>query len=401
MQALKAALAGEKVTWEQEISPEDWTMLLRMAEIHRVLPMIFQAVYDCPAAKAMEPELFGAYRAKVRQAVMIQTRKTGEFLPLLETLRRAGVEPLVVKGIVCRSLYPTSDYRMSADEDILIPPEQFPLCHRILTEYGMTTPDPEGNAYEIPYTQKEGLLYIEVHKSLFPSESRAYGDLNRFFRDARSKAVEQGGIPTLAPTEHMLYLICHAYKHFLHSGVGIRQVCDIILCANAWGSRIDWLYILDCCRKIRAEQFTAALFRIGWKHLNFSLEDSRYPLQWQAVYVDELPLLRDILKSGIYGGSDMSRKHSSTMTLQAVAAQKGGTGTSGILRTLFPPAADLEKRYPYLKEKPLLLPVAWAERIVKYGAETRRTSGNTPRDSIRIGSERIALLKQYGIIDKT
>lgn len=31
----------------------------------------------------------------------------------------------------------------------------------------------------------------------------------------------------LAPTDHLLCLLCHAYKHFLYAGFGIRHVCDI------------------------------------------------------------------------------------------------------------------------------------------------------------------------------
>lgn len=32
-------------------------------------------------------------------------------------------------------------------------------------------------------------------------------------------------------SDHLFYLICHALKHFYHSGFGIRQVCDILLFA--------------------------------------------------------------------------------------------------------------------------------------------------------------------------
>ena len=34
-------------------------------------------------------------------------------------------------------------------------------------------------------------------------------------------------IRILAPTDHLLCLLCHAYKHFLYAGFGIRHVCDI------------------------------------------------------------------------------------------------------------------------------------------------------------------------------
>lgn len=396
LQAISAALKNEQVDWEQPLSQEEWVGLLTLAEAHRMLPMVYQAVYACKAAAQADRRMMTYFRNCSLQMVALQTWKSAEFMPLLQALRDAGVNPMVVKGITCRELYPNPDHRLSSDEDVLIDPEQFEACHRVLTEFGLATKDPDSNSYELAYVRPDGSLYVEIHRSLFPEESTAYGDMNRFFRDVRSRAVVQRGIPTLSPTDHMLYLLCHAFKHFLHSGFGVRQVCDLILYANSYGSQVDWSYVLSACREIRAEQFAAGLFRIGWKYFGFSLEQSRYPLQWQAIYVDEGLLLEDILQAGVYGSADKDRLHSSTLTLQAVSSQKQGKPNSGsILKTLFPSAKDMEGKYPYLKDKPILLPIAWTDRIVKYSKSTA-----SPTDSIRIAGDRIQLLRQYGVLDR-
>lgn len=398
LKALGAALKNERLH-EENLSSESLLGLLQLAEAHQVLPMVFETVYACPGADA---GILRIYRMRSMQLVAIQTQKTAEFLPLLAELSASGAKPLVVKGLVCRNLYPKPDFRLSSDEDLLIEPEKTALCHDVLTRWGLQTKDPESNAYELGYHRPDSYQYIELHRSLFPQESDAYGDLNRFFADVHSRSVEQNGIATLCPTDHILYLILHAFKHFLHSGFGIRQVCDLVLFANAYGREIRWDWVLDCCRQVRAEKFAAAMFRIGRKYLNLSLEDSRYPLQWQAILVDEMALLEDILGAGVYGGSDMSRKHSSRMTLEAVSAQnRGEANHSGLLKSLFPTAREMEGRYPYLKSKPLLLPLAWTDRLVNYYRELTKTRANSPAESIRIGKERIDLLKQYGILDKS
>lgn len=396
LQAVGAALKNEKVSWDMDISREEWAGLLKLSEIHRMLPMVFQAVYGCPAAQRADQSLLGYYRMCAIQMVVLQTQKTAEFWPVLDTLRAAGVSPLVVKGITCRELYPNPDHRLSSDEDVLIDPSTFPKCHEALTACGFSTKDPEDPSYELSYLPASGALFLEIHRSLFPSESQAYGDLNRFFRDVHSRSVEKMGIPTLHPTDHMLFLLCHAFKHFVHSGFGMRQVCDLILFANAYGREINWTYVLDCCRQIRAEQFAAGLFRIGWNYLGFSLAESRYPLQWQAIYVDEIPLLEDILQAGIYGSADEDRLHSSSITLQAVSARKQGRSNTGsLLQTVFPPVDVMEKKYPYLKSKPMLLPIAWTDRILKYSKGSAKAS-----DTLRVGNDRIGLLKHYGILDE-
>lgn len=63
-----------------------------------------------------------AVRSITIQALARQTVATQELLALTQALERAAVPALVVKGAVCRSLYPTPDWRPSSDEDILIRP---------------------------------------------------------------------------------------------------------------------------------------------------------------------------------------------------------------------------------------------------------------------------------------
>lgn len=407
LQALKAALENKKVSWEDELEAQEWLALFHLAEVHNVLPLIYDAVYSCPAVRKAEGELFLPFKRRTVQTVMLQTQKTNEFLRLYEKLRDAGIKPCVVKGIICRNIYPNPDHRVSSDEDIWIPAEQFPLCHEVMLSWGMSLSVPEQDidaAYEVPYGKKGSPIYIELHKSLFPPESAAYGDLNRFFdgitENPEEVQVQGTKLYTMGHTDHLFYLICHAFKHFLHSGFGLRQVCDIILYANTYGEKIDWERIVDQCRQIRAELFTAALFRIGEKYLCFDGDKARYPAVWRELELDESAMLEDLLDSGVYGDANMSRKHSSNITLNAVSAQKQGQKAgNNVLKTVFPPAKSLEGRFPYLKEHPYLLPVAWTSRIFRYQKELQQTSGNDAAESIRIGNQRIELMKQYGIIE--
>ena len=275
-----------------------------------------------------------------------------------------------------------------------------------MKEFGMQTTEDEKDlsaAYEIPYRKRGSPLYIELHKHLFPPESYAYGDMNRFFEGVFDRAIVEDiqGVPvyTMGYTDHLFYLICHAFKHFLHSGFGIRQVCDIIMFANRYGRQIDWVQMLNACKEINADKFAAALFQIGSKYLVFDPEQAAYPAIWRRIKVDEMPMLDDLLSSGIYGDSNMSRKHSSNITLDAVAAQKQGRKAKGImLSSVFPSVGQLESRYPYLKKNPYLLPIAWCSRLWKYFKETKHSRNNNAAETLKIGNERINLMKEYGIL---
>ena len=395
---LKAALAGKCYEPEEPITPEQWNRILTFAQVHQLLPMVVDTCYRLPGLAGTE--LLASVRGSVRQQVFLQARKTAEFLALYRKLRQAGAAPLVVKGIVCRNLYPQPDQRASSDEDVLIRPEQFALCHEAMTAFGMeTAEDPArfDKMYEIPYGKKGSPLYIELHKSLFPRDSDAYGELNDYFEGVHDRAVEESvegmKILTMAPTDHLFYLICHAFKHFLHGGFGIRQVCDIVLFARTYDARIDWAQVLENCRSIRADYFAAALFTIGEKQLELPVP--RHP-GWPDD-VDEGPMLADLLASGTYGDASQERRHSSNITLNAMARQKQGkTEGGGVFKSLFPDASSLESRYPYLKKYPWLLPVAWISRIFRFAS---RGGSDGAAKTVQLGNERIELMKQYGILD--
>ena len=372
---------------QPELTAEQWAQLLELAQAHKLLPMIFEAGF--PGLCRADPTLAAAAKRRVRDQVILQTLRTAEFLELYRKLTEAGATPLVVKGIVCRQLYPKPDHRPSADEDVLIPPEQLSLCRRVMEDFGMTTTQTDPEAYEFPYRKPGSPLYIELHKHLFPPESDAYGNFNEFFGDpfrlTAAEEIQGVAVRTMHPCDHMLYLLLHAFKHFLHSGFGIRQICDILLFAHHHSEVIDWEWIRLSCRSVRAEKFAAAVFTIGARHLGFAPVGG-----WEEV--SELPLLEDVLRSGVYGSADESRLHSSTITLKAAASRKAVR--SGLVASAFPAARALEGRYPWLKDRPYLLPAAWGHRIIGY----LRQSSAAPAEVLRIGAERVELLRQYDII---
>ena len=79
------------------------------------------------------------------------------------------------------------------------------------------------------------------------------------------------------------------------------------------------------------------------------------------------------------------------------ASRKGRKST--VLRTIFPEKTYLESRYPYLKKRPYLLPVAWVQRLAHYAGEKKTGADNSASGSIKLAKERIELMKRYGIMD--
>lgn len=386
----KSAISGVDLPAEKV----DWPAIFTLANQQKLLPILFEAVRKMPAAEE-NVALFAVTKQQVIGQVLNQTVRSAEFSDLYHKLRSAGLHPIVVKGQLCSRLYPLKDHRISADDDLLIPDGEFMACHEQLLANGLTTDTPAdelASADEVSYTKEGSPLYIELHRHLFDSSEDAHDELNSFFADLQ--AAEIDGFLAMSPHEHLLYLILHAYKHFVSCGIGLRQFCDIGLWARAYHGEIDWQRLHDQCAAVHAATFAAAAFRIARDYLGIGFDLSA---PWDE-NIDVEPLLHDTLCGGVYGSNDLTRLHSSTVTLNAVKASRKGR-KSTVLRTIFPEKTYLESRYPYLKKRPYLLPVAWVQRLAHYAGEKKTGADNSASGSIKLAKERIELMKRYGIMD--
>ena len=393
LEALRAHLSKDTPACILE-SAEDWTRLWTLSSQQKILGMVVDGLAPVLPKEAIGPSV----RGNVLQGAAVQLQKTMAFQNLYQGLLDRGFTPVVVKGILCRSLYPKPDLRPSADEDLLIQQEEMAGVLEYLRRGGMILEHEEDEQVVVCRDPKTG-LYLELHRQLFFPASPVYGGWNGLFSyDVVRERVDGGEVYTLTPGEHLLYLVLHSFKHFLHSGFGIRQVCDICLFAQTYGQDIDWSRVDRAWQTAHAEVFGANLLEIGRRYLGFDSYPPRVQawMEGYARFLDCDALLEDLLSGGIYGGSTEERKHSSRITLNAVAGGDSHGSEHRLLRTVFPRREELVGQYPYLQRHGWLLPLAWGSRVTAY---VRKGGGRKQaKESIAIGEHRVALMKKYRVI---
>ncbi|MDO4555830.1 MAG: nucleotidyltransferase family protein [Lachnospiraceae bacterium] len=399
----------EKPIAQQKLMSQEWEELLQLAYGHKVIPMVYDTLGDSGMVEQIPFKYAGLWKSNAVQEVIIQVQKSRLFIDFYSQLRQAGVSCLVLKGIILRSLYRKPDSRPSGDEDLLLKREDYPVFQEVCRKYQFRMIPESESRSEVAYFNRETGLKLEVHFELFSSQSDSYGDLNEPFEDASKHCMEvmiQGQrLLTLDAMEHFLYLVLHSFKHFIHSGFGIRQICDIIVFAERYGQSFDWDYLNHTTKRYHADVFMMNILDIGRQYLSFSYKKAGIPKELTEIYagrIDTAELLEDIFSAGIYGSSSQTRLHSSLITLNAVAASKKSVKVKGGLgRTLFPRRKDLESAYPYLRENRFLLPIAWTQRMYCYMRELlfhNKGKKNSAFDSVFLGNHRVELLRKYGII---
>ena len=393
--------------WGREVPPPpaqpDAGALLALATEQNILPLVLDRLVPEARHSGWPEEALLRLRRIALQSAASQAARTARLESLCGALDQQGLRVLVVKGLACRLCYPNPDLRPSSDEDLLVRDQDVQAVHQVFLDQGLCPVEPFAlQAQVLSYTHPASGLHIELHRQLFSQDSQAYGAMNRCFSGAFDRCVPLEGpeapVWTMGPQDHLLYLVCHSFKHFLHSGFGIRQVCDLCLAAEAWGETVDWRALFAALEPFRADCFAGSLFAIGRAHLGFA----RYPAGLEAALErlelpDCTPLLEDLLSAGVFGGSSEERRHSSLITLSAVTAGGEEPMSRSLLHTVFPPARNLQHAYPYLKERPWLLPAAWAQRIVHYAAGKGDRAASA-RESVLIGQQRVELLRTYRVI---
>ena len=79
LEALKASLTNTTVTWTTPLSFEEWQSIFELAESHKVLPLIFHAVYSSPAASSLDASLFAAMKRRTLTLTLNQVQRTQNF----------------------------------------------------------------------------------------------------------------------------------------------------------------------------------------------------------------------------------------------------------------------------------------------------------------------------------
>ncbi len=350
-----------------------------LAEIHNVLPMIFVVTEE-----ASEDVLM--YKTKAKNSVFYQMMKNTHFSNLYNKFIEKSIEVIVLKGIICSSAYPTPDYRLSSDFDIVVKEKDRSLLHDFLLSEGFSC---KGDNY---LDESTG-LYIEVSASLGEGEGWIKETAERTFASFFDRAVSVDGFRTLSHTDHFVYLIYHAFKHFVGSGFGIRQVVDILLYVKKYGSDIDYDRSKIMLSEMNAFSFACNVFLLIEKYFDYAFDGFDYKSNQSVLCPDDF--LADLLSAGVFGKSSEDRLHSASLVLSAV----NDNGNKSVLKTVFPSYKIMKSKFAFLKYLPFLLPVMWIYRLVVYLFKLIGKKKNvSPVRTIEIAESRIELLKTMEII---
>lgn len=365
----------------------DYQKLFDLANQHQISALIYNQIYNFDD---FPEEIKQRWKRDALKINAFQTRKTMKILQVYRQFLKQGVKVLIVKGLVCRSLYPQPDNRQSNDEDLYVQKEEYKAVKDILLKNNFTVVSDSNDV--TTFIDPVSGLSIELHTALFSMESKAYGNYQRYFDQAFDECIvhriDGVDVYSLEYTQHLLFLILHFVKHFFHGGVGIRQVVDIVMYSEAYGDKVNWDRLYDILKALNIYVLIVNLFAMAHDLLEFDYTKIRVPEGIDKS--DYQDLFEDIMDAGIFGQSSSERIHSATITLNTIS-----DGKTSVLKSIFPSLKEMQGKYKYLNKYPVLLPFAYLSRIVNY---KKNNSSKNSQKTIEVGKQRIELLKKYRVI---
>ena len=340
---LNAAIHREEFLLNQEIALDD---LMHEAKEHDVCGLVYRVIKN-------QIDL-DSYKRDIIFQNLTQSRFYQQGLEVVEFLQERGIQAVLLKGAVLKSVYPFSDLRTMGDIDILVPKEQLKLVQDCLTELGYSKKKSHNEKHDV--YEGEG-FQLEIHWSLVNASRQSDSETFEEALWSRLKPVELLGkkFLTLNDEDFLIHLVLHAAGHFKSSGFGIRQLCDLTLWIEQkedW----DWKWIQGQLKILHCDRFWVYCLQACRRYLGLNISG--------ILTVDEFcfaTFMNQILESGVHGKRDGRKQFG-----HYFAYGKHKTNTFIIwIQCLFPSVTDLPLRYSYAKKCPYFLSFAWIHRFFR------------------------------------
>ena len=226
---LRSELWGTGLSFSQ-LSHSEFEELMALAGEQTVTGL----VGDCLIKNNIKLEREDALSlfAKMKAIEKTNNRVNENLVSFVNFMERKGVDYIIVKGQVAGALYPNPDARMSGDVDLYFVGDNYEkikgLVEQRLGKQLSKLSDGKHVEFEV------NSVVFELHEKLSRLATRKHQEYwdqmidNAILEGTDTVTIAGKEIKTLSATYNALYIFVHLFYHMTASGVGLRQLCDMM-----------------------------------------------------------------------------------------------------------------------------------------------------------------------------
>ena len=330
-------LKGEKAD-KDRISKMDLESLYNASKRQSMAAIVGKALQDA----GVQNEAFEQALAKsVRKNVLLKR----ELKTITDSFEKNHIWYLPLKGCIMMDYYPSIGLRQMVDLDFFVDSSRILLIRSIMTELGYETVSFNRGTHDIYH--KKPVYNIEIHRSLIP-EMKELSVIEEYYKNPAEilKATESKYAKELSKEDFYIYMIAHAYKHYVVGGTGIRSLMDIYVYLSKFGKSLDMIYVSKELKKLDINDFEETI-----KNLSFNLYNG------SRMSYEEKEMLKYIYSSGTYG----NMKHYWENRIK----YHKGSKINYLFKRIFITGEKVQRYYSFFYKYPVFMPLLWIYRILR------------------------------------
>lgn len=336
---IHSALTGEKYELTPDFDLEKATAIVKK---HRVGAIFYYGAVNCGIDTSL-PLMQELFITTCRNVSIVQNQEY-EIKQIFEAFDKAEIKYMPLKGTLLRKMYPKPEMRFMCDADILIHMEQYEEISLIMQELGYS----EGVINDHDITWNKPSIHIELHRRLFQTFNKDYYS---YFGDGWKLAKIQNGTRyEMTDEDNFIYLFVHFCKHYRATGIGIKQIIDLWVYIKS-KPELNKCYIKNELNKLKLYEFYCNVMDTLFVWFEGKKENELTDFITQVIF-----------ESGVYG-THKNYIMSETLKDTSHAGSVKEIKLKKIIFSFFLPYKDMCKKYTFLKNIPVLLPIMWLVRI--------------------------------------
>jgi len=282
-----------------------------------------------------------AFRKATIMAVYRYEHSKYELRQICETLNKAEIPFILLKGAIIREYYPEPWLRTSCDIDVLIHEEDLEKAVSVFVNEHKYVTDGKKNYHDISLHSPSG-VHLELHFNI----KEDIDTLDRVLTQVWNYATVSKDMKYKYEMSNeflLFHILAHLSYHFVKGGCGVRPVIDLWLLENSLN--IDKHILNELLYEASLLQFYESIDKLsavwfnGVEHTDLTKRMEKY-----------------ILLGGVYGSL-----HNKVLVQQ----QKKQGKILYFLQRLFPPYGKLKHLYPIITRHVWLTPFVQIHRLFK------------------------------------
>ena len=333
----------------------NWHVLEELGQNHRLSGIIYHQCKNSIGRSDLPAEVKTKWKKRYMFNFFLYSKRLALLNQIDTEFQKESIPYLIFKGTEVARFYPVPAQRTMGDSDLLVHEEDKQRAGETLARMGFEVE----TGRPIEWRASKDEMIIELHHRLLYNKSvelqslQDWGDMAWDYVTAQENSVRR----RLDLTYHLVYVLLHLRKHFLHTGVGFRQFMDVAVLALQ--PEIDWQQARLWIKELNLEKFSQVCFAFCKRWFSVEIPTAETELQ-EDFYNDAAEKLFD---GGVFGRGD--KEYKENFIFNEVHYAKS-SGTFSILKRVFLPYHVLRgvSYCKFLDGRPYLLPVAWCWRSI-------------------------------------